>query len=436
MSDIKITNVQGVEEVVDSRAFELCQENVVLHDVKFETKTTTYAKDAFKRFCKNKSSIVAAIIIGILFILAFSVPIFSQHDLETPHLTQRLLSPRIFKAGTGFWDGTKKYENIIYDPAATPVAEAPAGFKKNAIVKIYELKEVTLDDFSEYSHGGIFIFEANKMRREEGNYTFDYVKHATAITFTKENGISVAVKFFDESEYQTELSKMPEYRIVLQTNAKDVTQYVVLRDWTTNVEDFEYDISQYLIDNDIDSITGSVRFDIKANAKPPYGALYIESFNYTSTLDPEAEENAEFLALLDAINLNDANGKKLLATSDPGYWHSSGTMRVIKTAVTYCTFLYDHYEDQLGTSSNYEIGRSIMEQYIRDGLCTYDFNVGPESFVSLSERCPIDRVNLQKSTMINGKEVINLSCDVQIYKVLGFKTMPKFILGTDASGFD
>ena len=431
MEDIKIVNAQGQEEVVDSKAFELVNENKVLHDVKFETKTTTYFKDSFKRFCKNKSSVVAAIIIGILLILAFTVPIFSQHDLKTPHLTQRLLQPRIFNPGSGFWDGTKKYENIIYNPAT----ESPAGFKANAVVKVYNIDDVYLDDFSEYSHGGIFIFEGSKAKKAEGTYFYDYMKHKNPVLFTKENGITVSVKFADSSEMQTNVNKVPEYRIVLQkTNETD--NYVVLRDWTTEVTDFDFDISQYLIDNNINSLNGYIRFDIKSDGVSPYGALYMDSFIYSTTLDPEAEENEDFLEYLDEINITDANQTKLLPTTAVGYWHSTGTMRVIKTVVSYWTFLYDHYEDKLGFATGYEIGQSFMEEYIKNGWCEYDFKVGPSSFKKLSDRCPVDEVLEQKEAEIAGNTVINLSCEVQVYKVLGFKKMPKFILGTDASGFD
>ena len=433
MEEIKIVNAKGVECVVDSKSFELVQENKVLHDVKFETKTTTYAKDAFKRFCKNKSSIVAAIIIGLLLILAFTVPVISIHDLEVPHLKQRLLSPKLFKAGTGFWDGTKKYKDVIYDPKT----ESPAGFQKKSVVKYTDFYETYLDDFSEYSHGGIYVFEASKARREEGNYKFDYVKHANPITFTQENNVSFAVKFADLSEMQTDKNEIHEYRIVIQTNPQKADQYVVLKDWSDVIEDYEFNISEYLVQNGIDSLTGSVRFDVKtASTKPPYGSLYIESFVYSTTLDPEVEANQEFINMLDAISITDANAKQLLEQGEVGYWHSSGAIRVIKASVTYCSFIYNHYEDQLGAASNYEVGKSIMEGYINDGLCEYDFTVGPESFKALSQLCPIDKVVSQRSTTINGKEVINLVCDVQMYKILGFKTMPRFILGTDASGFD
>ena len=42
-----------------------------LHDQKFETKQVSYWRDAFHRFCKNKSSVVAAIIILCLLLSAF-----------------------------------------------------------------------------------------------------------------------------------------------------------------------------------------------------------------------------------------------------------------------------------------------------------------------------------------------------------------------------
>ncbi len=52
------------------RFFPYSSRNKKIHDVEFESKPTTFAKDAFKRFCKNKSSVVGAIIIGILIVLS------------------------------------------------------------------------------------------------------------------------------------------------------------------------------------------------------------------------------------------------------------------------------------------------------------------------------------------------------------------------------
>ena len=49
-----------------------------LHDKKLETKPVGYFKDAMIRFCKNKSSVVAAYIILFLVLYAIFVPIFCE----------------------------------------------------------------------------------------------------------------------------------------------------------------------------------------------------------------------------------------------------------------------------------------------------------------------------------------------------------------------
>lgn len=83
-------------------------------DKKFDTKPMSYAKDVFRRFCKNKSSVVAAIIILILTLFAVLVPIFCETSYstaltDTTYLKYTKLLPKcsLFE-GTGFWDGTKE----------------------------------------------------------------------------------------------------------------------------------------------------------------------------------------------------------------------------------------------------------------------------------------------------------------------------------------
>lgn len=84
-----------------------------LHDQKFETKQVSYWRDAFHRFCKNKSSVVAAIIIIFLVLYAIFVPIFCETNYsraltDTTYLNYSKLLPRngLFSAlGLNFWDG-------------------------------------------------------------------------------------------------------------------------------------------------------------------------------------------------------------------------------------------------------------------------------------------------------------------------------------------
>ena len=102
--------------------FVFVNQDSTIKDKKFETKPTTFFKDAMRRFRKNKSSVVGAIILTILITLAIVVPIVSPYDIDNVKSTEKFLPPKLFEAGTGFWDGTRSGEHVIYDP----VNEVPA----------------------------------------------------------------------------------------------------------------------------------------------------------------------------------------------------------------------------------------------------------------------------------------------------------------------
>ena len=82
-------------------------------DKKFDTKPMSYAKDVFRRFCKNKSSVVAAVIIILLVLFAILVPIFCETPYslsltDTAYLKYRNLLPKSeYFSQYGFWDGAE-----------------------------------------------------------------------------------------------------------------------------------------------------------------------------------------------------------------------------------------------------------------------------------------------------------------------------------------
>ena len=86
-----------------------------IHDEKFKTKSTTFFKDSLKRFVKNKSSVVCAVIIGVLLLSSLLVPVFSPHNTTDTQLLELYTLPaKAFKAGTGWWDGTVKLTSVAY----------------------------------------------------------------------------------------------------------------------------------------------------------------------------------------------------------------------------------------------------------------------------------------------------------------------------------
>ena len=99
---------------IPKEKFRFADPNRRTGDKKFDTKQMSYAKDVFRRFCKNKSSVVAAIIICILVLFAIFVPIFCETNYsksltDTTYLKYSYLLPEcsLFE-GTGFWDGTSE----------------------------------------------------------------------------------------------------------------------------------------------------------------------------------------------------------------------------------------------------------------------------------------------------------------------------------------
>lgn len=100
---------------IPAEKFRFVGDNNRLHDQKFDSKKIGYLRDAFRRFCKNRSSVVAAIIIMCLVLYAIIVPFFCQSTYslaptDTMNLFYRQLTPRnqlCVDLGLDFWNGTE-----------------------------------------------------------------------------------------------------------------------------------------------------------------------------------------------------------------------------------------------------------------------------------------------------------------------------------------
>lgn len=99
------------EYVIDSSSFEFAQLDKQIHDTRFDTKPVGYFKDAFRRFAKNKGSVVAACIILLLILFAIIAPFVSKYELtdKDPYYTNK--TPLWSSVATpGFWDGGQDQE--------------------------------------------------------------------------------------------------------------------------------------------------------------------------------------------------------------------------------------------------------------------------------------------------------------------------------------
>lgn len=81
------------------------RDNDAILDKKFSTKPVGYFKDCMRRFRKNKSSVVAAYIILLLFLFALIVPFVSHYDVAFRDGYYKLAPPKFAPLAFLGWDG-------------------------------------------------------------------------------------------------------------------------------------------------------------------------------------------------------------------------------------------------------------------------------------------------------------------------------------------
>ena len=75
------TNKQPIPEI-PAEKFQFVQKDRKLFDQKLETKPIGYFKDAWLRFKKDHSAVIAFVLIIILMLFSFIVPFFSPVDVS------------------------------------------------------------------------------------------------------------------------------------------------------------------------------------------------------------------------------------------------------------------------------------------------------------------------------------------------------------------
>ncbi len=91
---------------IPAEKFVFAQTNKKIHDTQLETKAIGYFKDAWLRFCKNKSAVVAFALIVFLLLFAIIVPFFSVYDVTFRDGYYKTILPKnSWFENLGFWDG-------------------------------------------------------------------------------------------------------------------------------------------------------------------------------------------------------------------------------------------------------------------------------------------------------------------------------------------
>ena len=406
---------------IPKEKFAFAKQGEKIHDVKLETKAIGFARDSFRRFCKNKASVVAAVILGIIILLAIFAPMATGIDVDRVSATENFLQPKLFKSGTGFWDGTQKFEHLVYDTEN----EVPAGKEKRAVLNLVVDEQPSyIDVASPYAKGGYIMFE---------NQTSDGVttNTLTSDTFkaTASGNYTATVRFGNTDDING--GKLSEYRIYLNGGEEPL----VLQDWSSNYTDVKLNISNKMTEAGIDEIANArLVFELKSQ-EGKYSYLLIASCVF------EADESVSNLERLETVGFTNPSLMALLARTGAGafpdgYWSCTGRKGVYNCEVYYCNFTYDTYEVVYG-KTEVVYAKSEVDKFVRNGWCKYEFNRETQelTFTKLTDDCPFEEVASFTTNPVT-HDIASINAISYRYRQLGYSKMPKFIFGTDANGVD
>lgn len=476
--EFKLTNlpIEAQDKSITKDDFKLVAKDEKIYDKKFNTKPTTFFKDCMKRFAKNKSSVVAAVILGVLLLMSFIVPLFgpegSVHAVNVNHDDIKYLEPKLFSKGN-FWNGIRTYEDVPVD-IKTGLPDKDS-FEETAISELVPGKERYIDTPHEFGKDGYINFAAYQKNDEEKEYAINPVLPISNFNFATQQ---LSVKNFTVLDEAALLASNEETKTLPETysSAKATLRFKFKVDGETDARYFdavEFDTAQNLANVNVNALFNAFKsangistskvYDlfpqivIKAEAGKNVAAL-IKSL----VLESDDEQIQKQLAQISFTSGNEALVRQPLIEKEtnPGYWVNNGStiycgMSAYLVKAVTASFKYDVYSAKLGLIEE-TISRTDVEKYIDNGWITsnilssfikvYDpatnsYHADPDLFkceIIDDKACPLakkikaENVSYDENGFLKGAKV-----EFYKYKKLyKLNKMPVFLMGTDKTGRD
>ncbi|MGN0424843.1 MAG: ABC transporter permease [Acetatifactor sp.] len=179
-----------VEKTYTDEDFSFVQNNGHIHDQRFETEPVGYFKDAWRRFCKNKGSVVAGLIIIFLILFAILTPMFSDYEMSftESYYTYALPKSRLFSR-FGIWDGCSKrtvnQQTYDYYDAMGAVTKVKDCYEKTENGRTNTYYDIEMDS---YRKVGYTYVNLSKTQYQE------------ALDYQEETGIQLFYPLIDTSQ--------------------------------------------------------------------------------------------------------------------------------------------------------------------------------------------------------------------------------------------
>ncbi len=441
-----------VDEELTSYDFEYVHtdKDAKIHDEKFQSKPTTFAKDALRRFVKNKASVVGAVIIGILLIGSF-LSYLSPYPTSSADAGYGLMLPKIRNGADGFWDGTTVYTKA-YDIETKMPANVvnPRAVLKDTIEVHEEVEYYT--QATPNGHFGYYNLIADPAAIRDyfffNNYT---TEKGPKLTLKATDGAKVKITFggtdgiggYELSHFDVSLT------------GKDMDDYYggdvslkLASNIRTDLEksEIEIDISSAMAAASINTVWYAqinLTFPKKYNGDQ-FVTTYIlvekMEFSCADTASDTTKQRLSEISFVDAGgNCYDMGPNNDFSKIHTGYWQSNALRNLYQAYAHMCTFRYDQYAEKFGLRDdlNAHYGASIIKGYVDKGLATLSDPNDLSTFALVnpdSDECPVRYI--EKFGEIDEDHPDGYNYVVLGYRHFGFKSMPMFMFGTDNGGRD
>ena len=484
--DFELTNlpIEAQDPEIKKEDFTLVDNQNRSHEQKFQTKPTTFLKDSLKRFSKNKSSVVAAYILGGLLLLSVLVPIIDRNDTSVTHPEIVYLEPKLFPSGTGFWDGTKKYDSIPVDISKDPEGvnkeenwwPNPDVFVPNAVSKKSFSDLNYTNSATKYGKEGYIIVGYDKSLAD----STEYVEFKTN-TLKKPFDISInhyltsldvydkekIAKLDDASKIGSDYAATESAFYFNYVDADNKTQSIELAPYASvhninsaveSQKEGQLNISNIIKEemNKISStqttFTGSYfSLRVKNLKNHVNSGVYVRKIEFATE-----STNEEFKTAFLAPSFNNATEcflreSKIDSLPNPAYWSSNGDKQVVLSKIYFCSFVYDPYEEKLGVKTDNSFPASNLETYRRQKWINWkcltkknpdtgEYQVDASTYkceIIDKDKCPlVEPIKIEDIVVDYDGTISFVKATIYQYKMLGYSRMPIFLFGTDKSGRD
>lgn len=443
-------NKSGVNLNKTTGDFEYVQLDSSIHDTKFQTKPTTFFKDAMKRFAKNRSSVVAAVILMIIIGMAIIVPLADTNDIDTAVSVSSFLPPKWWGTNdNGFLDGTGVVKDTVIDPT-TMTTPSDSFYAGRAIVDgtkgiTYHTSyyNILSDSVKKYGRGGSVVFRTDSVKENGGVISPKF-------TLSTTDDLSVTVTL-NQERCSSNMAFNPTYAAGFVCDFKNdgTLTPVLLKDYSQDYAPFTLQNVASLMKNSTEfaaagspaSFPAYLLLEVKTSTTGSnYPALFVDSVSLSGT-SSEADS---------AIAFTDATA--MMASTNAYSIFGSATLDIYQSAVILGDFRYDYYEAAFG-NDDYIFDSGLVDEFIKKGYMTYtwsnhnvtgDYDAGEFALTELGKTyCPLQAVSKERITAfrgeITGRSIIGTRSlyRYDYYKGLISKcAYPQYLFGTNGNGQD